>query len=114
MLGLGDRQRMVDLFAAVMGGEAATALDGFRELFRLGAEPVAVLQDLLEIAHWLSCLKVDRGSHSAFATTPEAVAAARQLADRLSLAVLARAWQVLLKGLEEVRGAPDAAVGLPR
>jgi DNA polymerase III subunit gamma/tau len=109
MLGLGDRQRMVDLFAAVMGGEAATALDGFRELFRLGAEPVAVLQDLLEIAHWLSCLKVDRGSHSVFATTPEAVAAARQLADRLSLAVLARAWQVLLKGLEEVRGAPDAA-----
>ena len=109
MLGLGDRQRMVDLFAAVMGGEAATALDGFRELFQLGAEPVAVLQDLLEIAHWLSCLKVDRGSHSVFATTPEAVAAARHLADRLSLAVLARAWQVLLKGLEEVRGAPDAA-----
>jgi DNA polymerase-3 subunit gamma/tau len=109
MLGLGDRQRLIDLFAAVMGGEAAAALDRFRELFRLGAEPAAVLQDLLEIGHWLSCLKVDRDAASAFATTPETVAAGRSLAERLSLAVLARAWQVLLKGLDEVRAAPDAA-----
>ncbi len=109
MLGLGDRQRLIDLFEAVAAGEAARALDGFRELFRLGAEPAAVLQDLLEISHWLSCLKVDRDAASVFATTPEAVAAGQQLAARLGLAVLARAWQVLLKGLDEVRAAPDAA-----
>ncbi len=109
MLGLGDRQLVIDLFAAVVAGDAARALDGFRELFRLGAEPVAVLQDLLEIGHWLSCLKVDRGATSVFGATPEAMAAGRQLAERLSLPVLARAWQVLLKGLDEVRAAPDAA-----
>jgi DNA polymerase III subunit gamma/tau len=71
-----------------------------------------VLQDLLEIGHWLSCLKVDRDAGSAFATTPEAVATAHGLAQKLDLAVLARAWQVLLKGLDEVRAAPDAAQAL--
>ena len=109
MLGLGDRQRLIGLLAAALNGEAGNALDQFRELFRLGAEPVAVLQDLLEIGHWLSCLKLDRDAATAFATTPEAVAAGKSLADSASLAVLSRAWQVLLKGLDEVRGAPDAA-----
>ena len=68
-----------------------------------------MLQDLLEIGHWLSCLKLDRDAATAFATTPEAIAAGKTLADSASLAVLSRAWQVLLKGLDEVRGAPDAA-----
>ncbi len=112
MLGLGDRQRLIDLFAAVIGGDASATLDRSRELYRLGAEPAAVLQDLLEIAHWLSCLIVDRDATSSFATTPEAVTTARALAQKLDLAVLARAWQVLLKGLDEVRAAPDAGEAL--
>jgi DNA polymerase-3 subunit gamma/tau len=109
MLGLGDRQRLIGLFAAALKGETGSTIDQFRELFRLGAEPVAVLQDLLEIGHWLSCLKLDRDAETAFATTPETIAAGKSLADSASLAVLSRAWQVLLKGLDEVRGAPDAA-----
>jgi len=109
MLGLGDRQRVLELFASVVGGEAGAALDGFRELFGLGAEPVAILHDLLEISHWLSCLLVDREAASAFAATPEAQARGRALAEELGLASLARAWQVLLKGLDETRTAPDAA-----
>jgi len=112
MLGLGDRQRLIELFAAVLGGDAALTLEQSRELYRLGAEPTAVLQDLLEIGHWASCLKVGADAASPFATTPEAVAAGRALAEKLDLAVLARAWQVLLKGLEEVRGAPDAGLAL--
>ncbi len=109
MLGFGDRQKLLDLFERVMGGDAGGVLDGFRELFALGAEPVAVIEDLLEIAHWVSCLEVDRDATSIFAGTPETVAAGRRLAERLDLAVLARAWQVLLKGVDEVRGAPHAA-----
>ncbi len=109
MLGLGDRQRLIGLFAAVLEGNAGEALDRYRELYRLGAEPAAVLQDLLEIGHWLSCRKVDRDATTPFATTAEAIGAGTTLADRTSLAVLSRAWQVLLKGLDEVRGAPDAA-----
>ena len=112
MLGLGDRQRLIDLFAAVLGGDPGRTLDLSRELHRLGAEPTAVLHDLLEIGHWLSCLKVGADAASPFATTPDAVAAGRALAEKLDLAVLARAWQVLLKGLDEVRGAPDAAQAL--
>ncbi len=110
MLGLGDRQKLLGLFERLVAGDAPAALDRFRELFGLGAEPASVIEDLLEIAHWVSCLGIDRDAGSIFAGTPEAMAAGRGLAGRLDLAVLARAWQVLLKGLDEVRAAPDAAI----
>ncbi|MCB2053880.1 MAG: DNA polymerase III subunit gamma/tau [Geminicoccaceae bacterium] len=112
MLGLGDRTRIFDLFEHLLGGDAAAALDVFRDLYDRGAEPAAVLQDLLEVAHWTSTLKIDRVRGSTMATVPALADRARGLADKLSLAVLARAWQMLLKGVDEVRHAADAAAAM--
>ena len=108
MLGLGDRTALLDLFDRIMAGDAGKALDLFADLWAKGAEPVAVVQDLLEIAHWLACLKLDRAAPSAFAARPELLARGRGMAERLGHATLGRAWQVLLKGLDEARLAPDA------
>jgi len=108
MIGLGDRRRLIDLFDALMAGEAARALDIFRELIALGAEPQAVVQDLLEISHWLSCFKAERDAVSYFALPPDLLDRGRKMAEALDLAILSRAWQLLLKGLDEVRLAPDA------
>ena len=109
MLGLGDRVQLLDLFDTVMRGDAAGALERFAGLYALGADPVAVAQDLLEISHWLSRLKVlpDATSSLGIAGAPTARAAA--MATDLPLPVLARAWQMLLKGIDEIRTAPDAA-----
>ena len=43
------------------------------------------------------------------ACRPRSGARAAALAERLSVAILARAWQMLLKGLEEIAGAPNPA-----
>ena len=106
MLGLGDRRRILDLYDALTAGEAATAIDIFREVYDRGAEPVAVIQDLLETCHWLSTLAIERDRGSIMATDREVEVRGRVLAGKLSTAVLARAWQTLLKGLDEVRNAP--------
>ncbi len=108
MLGLGDRTATLDLFDDLMAGEARTALGRFGDLWAKGADPAAVLGDLLEIAHWLSCLRLDRAAASAFAARPELAARGAEMAKRLGLATLNRAWSVLLKGLGDVRAAPDA------
>ena len=108
MLGLGDRTATLDLFDALMAGEAGTALGRFGDLWAKGADPAAVLGDLLEIAHWLSCLQLDRAAVSAFAARPELAERGAGMAKRLGLATLNRAWSVLLKGLSDVRAAPDA------
>jgi DNA polymerase-3 subunit gamma/tau len=108
MLGLGDQLQLLDLFETVMRGDARDALSRFGQLHALGADPVAVAQDLLEIGHWLSRLKVAAEATSSLGIAAAASERAAAMAGELSLPVLARAWQMLLRGIDEIRIAPDA------
>jgi DNA polymerase III subunit gamma/tau len=106
MLGIADRGLVFDLFETVLKGEAAGALDRMDALYQGGADPLTVVQDLLDLAHFVTRLKL----------TPEAGLGdpleegdrtrAKPLAEVLSMPVLTRAWQMLLKGIEEVQQAP--------
>ncbi|HZA66627.1 MAG TPA: DNA polymerase III subunit gamma/tau, partial [Geminicoccaceae bacterium] len=107
MLGLADRSRVLDLFEQVARGAIKEALDGLAELYELGSEPEAVLQDLLEISHWLTRIKVAPEAAERFGVAQQDVVRGRALAEALSVPVLARAWQMLLKGLDDVRLAPS-------
>jgi DNA polymerase III subunit gamma/tau len=107
MLGLADRSRVLDLFEHVARGRIKEALDALAELYELGTEPEAVLQDLLEISHWLTRIKVAPEAAEGFGVAQPDVARGRTLAAGLSMPVLARAWQMLLKGLDDVRLAPS-------
>jgi DNA polymerase-3 subunit gamma/tau len=107
MLGLADRSRVLDLFEHVARGAIREALDSLAELYQLGTEPEAVLQDLLEISHWLTRIKVAPEAAEGFGVAQQDVARGRALAQSLSMPVLARAWQMLLKGLDDARLAPS-------
>ncbi len=107
MLGLADRGRVLELFERLVQGDLKGALDGLGELYDLGTEPEAVLQDLLEISHWLTRIKVAPEAAQAFGVAAADAERGRALATRLSVPVLARNWQMLLKGLEDVRQAPS-------
>lgn len=109
MLGLADRRRLLDLFEAVLMGNGRAVLEGFADLHALGADPAAVLHDLLALAHELSRLKTGATHAPGVVVGPELESRLEAVAEVRSLAVLARVWQILLKGLEEVRTAPDAA-----
>ncbi|HWU25695.1 MAG TPA: DNA polymerase III subunit gamma/tau [Rhizomicrobium sp.] len=105
MLGLADRGRILDLFEKVMGGRIAEALDELGELYDHGAEPVAVMQDLLETTHFLTRVKVAPGAEGFFDGGSSEATRAAATAAKLSVPALTRAWQMLLKGLFEVRDA---------
>ena len=107
MLGLADRARIYDLYDAVLGGRSAEALDFLGDLYNAGADPAVVLQDLLEVTHTLTRLQVV-GEAAATAGLPETERTrGRGMAKALRPAVLARNWQMLLKGLQEVQQAPQ-------
>jgi DNA polymerase-3 subunit gamma/tau len=108
MLGLADRGRVLDLFEAIMGGDAPGALSELGAQYADGADPVAVLRDLAEITHWLSVVKISPEAAEDPTIPPEERARGRALADRLPMRVLTRMWQMLLKALEEVALAPNA------
>jgi DNA polymerase III subunit gamma/tau len=107
MLGLADRSRVLDLFEHLARGAIKEALADMAELYELGTEPEAVLQDLLEISHWLTRIKVAPEAADGLGVGQQDVARGRALAEGLSMPVLARAWQMLLKGLDDVRLAPS-------
>ena len=107
MLGLADREAVFELLEAVMAGKPAAALAVTDRAYERGADLGVILQDLLELVHTLTRLKsvpALRDSHE----LPEAERTrGATLADQLTLPSLARAWQMLLKGVGEVETAPD-------
>ena len=107
MLGLADRSMVFDLLDAVMAGQPAAALAITERAHERGADPGVMLTDLLELVHTLTRLKSIPGlRHTAELPEAERVRGA-ELADRLTMAVLGRAWQMLLKGIGEAEQAPD-------
>jgi DNA polymerase-3 subunit gamma/tau len=106
MLGLADRSRVLELFEKAMKGDAPAVVAALGEMHDSGADPVVVLQDLLELTHWVTRLKVAPEAAAASADSERAQGLA--MAAKLSMASLTRAWTLLLKGLQETLYAPSA------
>jgi DNA polymerase-3 subunit gamma/tau len=107
MLGQADRDAVFDLLEAVMGGKPAAALAITDRAHERGADLGSMLQDLLELLHTVTRLKSIPGLRDS-AELPEAERTrGAAIADRLTVPALARAWQMLLKGVGEVETAPD-------
>ncbi|HTQ82149.1 MAG TPA: DNA polymerase III subunit gamma/tau, partial [Pseudolabrys sp.] len=111
MLGLADRVRIVDLFEALMKGDAAAALKELREQYDIGADPAVVLGDLAEFTHIVTRVKVVPSVADDVSLSEAERVRGRAFAVQLSMRVLSRVWQMLLKGLTEVKeaGRPLAA-----
>ena len=108
MLGLADRGRVLDLFDMILKGDAAGALTELSAQYADGADPMAILRDLAEIAHWVSVIKVTPESAEDPTVGPDERARGLAMAQALPMRVLTRLWQMLLKALEEVAQAPNA------
>jgi DNA polymerase-3 subunit gamma/tau len=108
MLGIADRNLVFDLFEMVLKGDAAGALDRMEALYQGGADPLSVIQDLLTLAHFVTRLKLAPEAGAGDPMEEGDRERARPLAAALPMPVLARAWQMLLKGIEEVQTAPAA------
>ncbi len=111
MLGLADRVRVVDLFEALMKGDVAAALKELREQYDIGADPAVVLSDLAEFTHFVTRVKVVPAVADDVSLSEAERTRGRAFAAQLSMRVLSRAWQMLLKGVGEVQasGRPVAA-----
>src|SRR5215813_6197763 len=111
MLGLADRVRIVDLFEALMKGDVTDALKELREQYDIGADPAVVLSDLAEFTHFVTRVKVVPAVADDVSLSEAERTRGRAFAAQLSMRVLSRAWQMLLKGIAEVQasGRPVAA-----
>jgi DNA polymerase-3 subunit gamma/tau len=106
MLGLADRAIVLDLFEATLGGDVPGALEILGRLHAAGADPATILEDLLDLTHVLTRLRLAPGAAGQRAGDLE-LKRGSALAEKLGMPVLTRTWQLLLKGLGELQTAPD-------
>ncbi len=109
MLGLADRTRVIDLFDSLVRGDIASAFREFREQYDTGADPIVVLSDLAEFVNFVTRVKIvpATADNAAFGETERL--RARDFAAKLSMRVLSRMWQMLLKGITEAKDATRPA-----
>jgi len=105
MLGLADRTRVIDLFEALMKGDISRALDELRSQYDSGADPLIVLSDLAEFTHFVTRVKIVPAVADDTSLSEVERSRGRGFATALSMRVLSRTWQMLLKGIAEVKEA---------
>jgi len=109
MLGLADRTRVIDLFEQLARGDIAAAFAEFREQYDTGADPIVVLSDLAEFVNFVTRVKVVPGTADNVAFGETERRRARDFAAKISMRVLSRMFQMLLKGIAEVQTATRPA-----
>ncbi|MEM6381534.1 MAG: DNA polymerase III subunit gamma/tau [Pseudomonadota bacterium] len=109
LFNLADQSATLDLFEAVMKGQIDTALGALAAAYARGTDPAGLIGDLAEMIHAATRLKVLPEVPSP-SLTPDSLERLRPIAEALSMRVLSRAWQILLKGLDEITRAPKPLI----
>jgi DNA polymerase-3 subunit gamma/tau len=110
MLGLADKSAQRRLLTHLLEGDAKALLAGIEEQYALGVEPLALMRALMDLIHRVTVAQVSGGEPDA--PSEDERTALADFAAKLGAPELHRLWQLLLKGHEEVRQAPDPLVAL--
>lgn len=105
MLGLTDQSRIIDLFESIMKGNIVNALYELRNQYNAGADPFAILTELADFNHLITRLRLTPEIIENLSLTEEERSRSLNFSQKLSIRVLSRSWQMLLKGLQEVNQA---------
>lgn len=108
MLGLGDRGKNLDLLEHVLSGNVAEALAIMDDIYSVGGDASVLIQDLLDLVHQLTKLRaVPSMAGQGVGISADEQSRIADMAGKLSMPTLGKAWQILLKGLGEVNMAAN-------
>ena len=110
MIGAADKGRILDLLELIMQGKAAEALAELSDQYRNGLEPELSLAEIAEAVHWVSVLKVSPDAASDPGVSPDERKRGLALAGSLSMPSLTRAWQIVIRAIDELAAASNARI----
>ncbi|UNE55645.1 DNA polymerase III subunit gamma/tau [Bartonella machadoae] len=102
MLGLADQARIIDLFEFIMKGKVVEALHELRSQYDAGADPLTILTELADFNHLVTRLRFTPEIAKNLSLAEDERLRSLEFSKKLSIPVLSRSWQMLLKGLQEV------------
>jgi len=107
MIGAADHSATFRLLEILLRGDVADAIADLEAQYTAGSDPLMLVQDALEIVHLVTRVKVAPLALSDISLSESDRTEAKKLADALSMPILTRLWQMLLKGVSEVKIAPS-------
>ena len=112
MVGLSDKTSLFAIYDKLMSGDMKSTLELASYQYKLGMDPLMLAQDLLDLTHWLTCLKVMPETLEDATLSETEKREGKRMSESLSMAVLTRAWQILLKGIAEIKYSQSPAKAL--
>ena len=106
MIGLADRNQTFELFESLLSGKVEDVLLNIKEQYKNGANPTTLLQDLINITHMVAKAKIVPSFMSDSNLAESEKELCRKLSGSVSIAILSKIWQMLLKGVSELAIAP--------
>ncbi len=107
MIGLADRAQTLDLFEQIAQGNMPAALNNVKEQYKNGAQPLVILQDLIDVTHLLARAKIVPETVNSDIMSESEKELCKKLSVAVSIASVSRLWQIFLKGLQELNAAPQ-------
>ncbi|MBI1363249.1 MAG: DNA polymerase III subunit gamma/tau [Proteobacteria bacterium] len=105
MLGLADKGRLYDLLENLLTGQTTPVVEVLADMYSLGHDPLLLISELMELCHLLTRLKAIPKAAEAPDLTELDRTRGVELAAKLRMESLARAYQMLLTGLNEAKNA---------
>ena len=102
MLGHANSNSLLDLLKSCLEGDIQTALTTLKNAVDSGAEPEQVISDLMDFTHQASLI----ASNSLMGEISDSSKEKLSLLAKFGIPRLARCWQILLKGHQEIKAAP--------
>lgn len=105
MIGLADRNNIFELFDNLLNGDIEKLIKNLNNEYVNGASPLLLLQDLINITHMLAKTKIVPKFINDESITENEREFCKKLSE-VSIAILSRIWQMLIKGISELQVAP--------
>ena len=106
MIGLADRNQTFDLFEKLVSGDINKTVTILDEMYKNGATPLTTLQDLVNITHMIAKAKIVPTYMNDDSLSENEKDLCAKLSSTISIAVLSKIWQMMIKGLGELNTAP--------
>ena len=106
MIGLADRSQTFELFEALTSGKVDAVLSLLQNSYKNGANPTLILQDLINVTHLVAKTRIIPNSVDDSSLSEEERNFAKKMSVAVSIAVLSKIWQMMIKGLNEMQMAP--------
>ena len=105
MLGLSDKSVVWDLFDNIIKGDILSVMKLYNDLLDSGSDPILIIEELLEISHNVARAKAVPSLNTTQVMSEYESKRATNSAESVSIPAVARCWQLLLKGYEEMQKA---------